>query len=282
MFSVGKKLNSQDQAKREAADREREAGQFDLVGTGGFLTAVKYTVFGILAALNFRLFYTVVPGEWGLAIAATSVLFEAFAVYGWNNQKRSSGMHRTALVWIALLFTSVSFVHASVSFYALVGLGPEIGRPLYVYSHYVAFPLLFTMMTAGVCVLYFTHWSKETAKSQAENQTQIAVGRADLIRRTAQLRSEAELERAELAHYEEKLNTDAAFVELLRRVVSVEQEKSKLLNQITDPHTRRRMAELLERDDNQDGIADVLQHKSLQHEAHSLLNGEDKSYRPKA
>lgn len=278
-LNIGKKLAAQSQVEREKEAREREAQQFDLADTGGFLIIVKYAVFGILAALNFRLFFTVVHGAWGLAIASEAVLFECFAVYAWNNQKRSADTHRRALIAIAVIFTMVSFVHASVSFYELIGMGPSLGHPLQVYSHYVAFPLLFTLMMAGVCTLYYTHWSANAAKAQAKTQVDIAKDRADLLRRTAELRSKSELSRAELGHYEEEMQTEAQFIELLRKAVSMEQEKASLLSQISDPNARRRMAELLGRDLNQDGIADVLQSSTLQNEARQLLNGHDQGNR---
>lgn len=278
IFNVGKNLSQQSQAEQEADRREKEAQEFNLVGTGGFLNLVKYLVFGILAALNVRLFITVVPGAWGKVIGITAVLFECFAIYGWNNQGRSAGMHKTVLTWIAILFTAVSFVHASASFYELIGLGPSLGWPLFVYSHGIAFPLLFTLMTAGVCALYKTHWSAKVATEQAQTQIEIAKGRADLLHQTAALRGKSELSRAHLAHYEEQMKTEGQFLELLRRVVTMEQEKSSLLSQIADPATRRRMAELLERDDNQDGTADILQKQELRDEARSLMNGADRSH----
>lgn len=280
IFNIGKNLSRQSQSQQEAEAREQEAQQFDLVGTGGFLNVVKYVVFGILAALNVRLFVTVVPGTWGKVIGITAVLFECFAVYAWNNQGRSAGKHQRALIWIAYLFTGVSFLHASASFYELIGLGPSIGWPLYFYSHGIAFPLLFTMMTAGVCALYKTHWSADAAKEQAKTQTGIAKDRADLLRRATALRSKAELSRAELAHYEEEMKTEAQFLELLRRVVTMEQEKESLLSSIANPATRRRMAELLDRDENRDGTHDILQNTQMRDEARTLLNGSDRSYRP--
>jgi hypothetical protein len=280
IFGIGKNLSQQSQAQQEAERREREAREFDLVGTGGFLNVVKYVVFGILAALNVRLFITVVPGTWGKVIGITAVLFECFAIYAWNNQGRSAGAHQRVMVWIAVLFTGVSFVHASASFYELIGLGPSLGRPLYVYSHGIAFPLLFTLMTAGVCALYKTHWSAKVAKEQASTQVEIAKDRADLLRRTAALRSKAELSRAELAHYEEEMKTEAQFLELLRRVVTIEQEKESLLSSIGNPATRRRMAELLERDENHDGTPDILQSANMRDEAKSLMNGVDRNRLP--
>ena len=279
-LNIGQNLSRENQAGAEAEQREKEAQEFDLVGTGGFLIVVKYAVFGILAALNFRLFYTVVHGAWGMTIAFTAVLFECFAVYAWNNQKRSAGMHRVALVWIAILFTGVSFVHASASFYELIGAGPSLGEPLRIYSHFIAFPLLFTLMTAGVCVLYFTHWSRAVAKAQAETQTQIAKDRAALLTQTTQLRNKAEKGRADLAHYQEQMATEVEFIEFLEKVVKMEANKTALLSQISDPATRRRMAELLGRDADGDGVADVLQQRELQEEARGLLNGINRDSRP--
>jgi hypothetical protein len=272
-LQTGKKLSLQSQADEEADRRQKEAQEFDLVQIGGFLSVVKYAVFGILAALNLRLFISVVPGAWGLVIGITAVLFEAFAVYAWNNQARAAERHRQALYMIAVVFTAVSFVHASASFYELIGLGPSLGWPLYIYSHAIAFPLLFTLMTAAVCVLHRTHWSAEAAMQQAKTQTDIARNRADLLRRTAALQSKAELGRAELSHYEDELRNEQSFLNLLERVVSVESEKDRLLSTIRDEGTRKRMAEILQRDLNRNGVPDVLEHRELQNEAHSLLNG---------
>lgn len=279
-LNIGKNLSTQSQHEREKESRQKEAEQFDLASTDGFPSFVKYAVFGVLAALNFRLFYIVVPGTWGLVISGTAVLFEYFAVYAWNNQKKSAGRHKDVLTWISYLFTGVSFIHASASFYELIGMGPSLGRPLQVYSHYVAFPLLFTMMMIAVCALYKTHWSAEAAKKQAETATQIAKDRADLLRRTAELNSKGELSRAELAHYEEEMKTEAAFMELLRKTVAMEQEKRIMLAKVQDPATRRRLAELLGRDLNEDGIPDVLQSPALQAEARQLMNGEDRGKLP--
>lgn len=271
-LNIGKNLSQQSQAEQESEDRKREVEEFDLVGLGGFLNVVKYAVFAVLGALNFRLFLTVVPGVWGMVIAASAILFECFAIYCWNNINKSAGRHQKALSLIAYGFTGISFVHASASFYELIGTGPSLGEPLRIYSHYVAFPLLFTAMVTAVCALYATHWSSKVSKKQAETQQSMAIDRADLIRRDAKLKMQAEQNRAELAHYEEEMKTEAQFIELLRKTVTQEQEKVKLLGQIKDPHTRRRMADILERDLDGDGIADVLQEKALQAEARHILD----------
>lgn len=285
IFGIGKNLSQQGQAQQEAEARQKELENVDLVGTGGFLNIVKYAVFIVLAALNFRLFVTVVHGTpgrnaWGIAIGITAILFECFAIYGWNNQRRSAGKHHKALVLIAYTFTFVSFIHASASFYELIGMGPSLGYPLYFYSHYIAFPLLFTLMVAAVCVLHHTHWSKEVAQEQANVQTEMAKDRAKLLVQTATLHNKAELNRAHLAHYEEEMKTEAQFLEFLRRVVTMEREKEALLSQIADPATRRRMAELLGRDADGDSVPDILQNADMRKEAQTLLNGLDRNSRP--
>lgn len=279
IFGIGKNLSQQSQAQQEAEAREKEAQKVDLVGTGGFLSVVKYAVFGVLGALNFRLFVTVLHfSAWGITIGLVAVLFECFAVYCWNNQGRAADKHAKALYHIAVIFTAVSFVHASASFYELVGLGPSIGWPLYFYSHAIAFPLLFTLMTGAVCILYKTHWSAQVAKEQAETQTQIAKDRADLLRRTAALKSKSELSRAEIVHYEEELKRESEFLVLIHRAVTMESEKDAILSSISNPATRRRMAELLDRDLDGDGVPDILQRQELRQEAQSLLNGQTQDF----
>lgn len=274
LMNIGKNLNKQTQAERESESRQKEAENYNLVGLGGYLWVVKYAVFVLLAALNFRLFVIVVKGQWGLAVAFTAILFEGFAIYGWHNLNRSAGAHQKVLHLIAYVFTGVSFIHASASFYELIGMGPSLGYPLFFYSHYIAFPLLFTMMTAGVCALYSTHWSSDVAKKQAEIQVQGAIGRADLIGRTVKQNQEEELARAEVEHYKRQLETEANFIAVLEEAVKVEGKKKELFDKITDPSIRKRMAEILERDDDGDGIKDVFQKPELRQEASRLVNGQ--------
>ena len=267
MFSVSRELANADQGKREAEERAKEAQSFDLVPAGGFPEYAKYALFTLMGALNVRLFLSVVGGWWGLAIAADAILFELFALYCWHNLQRSSGVHRRWMLRIAVIFTFLSILHALASFYELIqafaGL-PALGRPLYFYSHVVAFPLLFISMICAAAKLVSTHPAREIAQAQANTQLELEKGRAEIVGQTAKMRGEAELSRAWLQFYEEKLETERKFLDFLRRVVSVEAEKAQLLGQISDPTTRKRMEDLLGRDANRDGTPDILQNADLQ------------------
>lgn len=59
LFNFGRALSA-DKNKSELPQTQ----DFDLAGTGGFLSVVKYLVFAILASLNFHLFFTHAPGIW--------------------------------------------------------------------------------------------------------------------------------------------------------------------------------------------------------------------------
>lgn len=279
MFSVSRGLASADQGKEEAEKRAQEAQQFDLVGPGGFPEYAKYLLFALMAALNVRLFLSVVGGWWGIAVAADAILFEVFALYCWHNLRRSAGEHRKWLRRIAVLFTILSVLHALASFYELIqafaGL-PALGKPLYFYSHVVAFPLLFIAMIFAAGKLLSVHSSREIAQAQADLQLSLQQKRAELVGQTAKMRNEAELSRAWLQFYEEKLETERKFLDFLRRVVTVESEKATLLAQIPDVATRRRMEELLGRDANQDRTPDILQNAELQREFLATWNNAKK------
>lgn len=267
MFSVSRGLANADQQKREAEARADEVQNFDLVGPGGFPEVAKYLLFTLLGALNVRLFLSVVPGWWGIAISADAILFEIFALYCWHNLRRAAGLHGKWMARIAVIFTVLSVLHALASFYEMVHAfagWPALGKPLYFYSHVVAFPLLFVSMIAAAAKLVSVHPAREIARTQAATQLDLQKGRAEILGQTAKMRGEAELSRAWLQFYEEKLETERKFLDFLRRVVSVEAEKAQLLAQIPDPATRRRMEELLGRDADKDGTPDILQNPELQ------------------
>jgi hypothetical protein len=103
LFEFGRAIENGAKTEQSAAEMRAEVERFDLAGTGGFLSAVKYLVFAILASLNFHLFYTHVPGIWGVGLGCVALLFEACAVYFWNKQNRSAGAHKTALQGFAVL-----------------------------------------------------------------------------------------------------------------------------------------------------------------------------------
>lgn len=273
-LTIAKNLDESDRAQREKEARQREVQEFDLAQLDNFIGTLKYIIFGVLAALNVRLFWTVVPGAWGVIIALTAAAFETFAVYCWNKQRKAGGEYQRWLYRIALVFTGISILHACASFYDLtraVTGWPSLGYPLYIYSHVIAFPLLFLGMIIAICVLYRKHWSREIADAQAMTAVNAAKERGRVLNETAKMRAEEELSRARLANYQERLKIEQAFLEVLQDVVKFEVRAADLLSKIPDPTVRQRMADLLGRDANEDGYPDILQDPKLREQAREIL-----------
>jgi len=245
LLNIGKSFSKETAQEKQSEQRRAEIENADLVTTGGFPTIVKYVVFSILGALNFRLFFAVIGGVWGVAIGCGSIFQEMFAIYCFNKQHKSSGNHRLALKIFSIAFTALSIGHAIASLYELSGLGPSIGRPLYVYSHYIAPVLIFGLMTVAIFVLAFTHWSAKVSEARAESQIKIAEGKADLATREAELEHATLLAQAELKHQQQRLMVEQGMTALLRDTVVLETEKQKILNGIPDAEVRDRIQRLL-------------------------------------
>lgn len=245
LLNIAKSFSAEDDRKQESAGLQEEAKNFDLAGNGGFLTFAKYAIYTLLGALNFRLFFVAVGGLWGVAIGLTAIMSEAFAIYCWNNQHKSSGKHRLALQFFSVAFTLVSVVHGAASLYEMLQLGPSIKGAIFWYSHAVAFPLIFGLMIVALFVLGFTHWSAAVAKERAKAQVNIATSRADLLTKTANLSHESQLAHAELDHFKEKLEIEHEMTAMLEDVATLETRKQKAVSAIADPAVRDRLQRLL-------------------------------------
>lgn len=244
LFSnMGKAFSRDHKAEKEAEDLNKEAQNFDLAGTGGYLTFVKYAVFLVLAGFNWWLFTSLISGAWGYAVGSVAVLSEGFAIYCFNKQNKSVGGHRTALQVFAVYFTLLSFVHSLAAFYEMTNMGPRIGAPLDYYAHFVAFPLVFASMVAGVMVLTLTHWSSAISASRAKAHQAIEASRADLITQHSVMQHQATLERQRLNHMSELLNLERGYVEKLKEYAHIKQGERHILDSITDPGLRARLAE---------------------------------------
>lgn len=242
LFSnMGRSFARENKVKEEAEELNQEAKSFDLAKNGGFLTFVKYSVFIVLAAFNWKLFTSIVPGGWGIATGCVAILSEGFAIYCFNNQNKSVDRHRTALQFFAVYFTVLSFIHAAASFYDTIGAGPDIGRPLYVYSHYVAFPLIFSSMVAGVMILTLTHWSSKISADRAKAHQEIEASRADLITQHSVMQHQATLERQRLNHMAELLQLEQGYVEKLAEYAQIKQREGQIINGVADPTLRERL-----------------------------------------
>ena len=245
LLNIAKSFSAEDERKQESAGLQEEAKNFDLAGNGGFLTFAKYAIYTLLGALNFRLFFVAVNGLWGVAIGLTAIMSEAFAIYCWNNQHKSSGKHRLALQFFSVAFTFVSVVHGAASLYEMLQLGPSIKGAIFWYSHAVAFPLIFGLMIVALFVLGFTHWSAAVAKEKAKAQVNIATSRAELLTKTANFNHESQLAHAELDHFKEKLAVEHEMTAMLEDVATLETRKQKAVSAIADPAVRDRLQRLL-------------------------------------
>lgn len=282
-LTIAQNIDAVERAKRETAAREKEVQDFNLAQIGVFMNGLKILLFVVLGALNVRLFLSVVPGWWGYVIGITAAFFEVFTVYCWFKVRQSGGEYQRWLFNIAITFTLVSVLHACASFYDLIRAAngwPSLGRPLYFYSHVLAFPLLFLGMIVALCILYQKHWSREIADAQAAAAVAAARERGKLLAETAKMRNEDELSRARLASYQERMQIEQAFLALLEDVATYETRAANLLAKIPDPAVRQRMADLMGRDANRNGRPDLLEDASLQAEARELLGNTPRPPQP--
>lgn len=248
-LKLGEKLSSENDAETRQAEILDEAQNYKLASNGGYLTVVKYALFGMLAVLNFRLFVSAIPGIWGWLVGCMAVLMEGFAVYCWNNQGKSEGKHRTALIVFCVAFTAVSLAHAAASVYELVNgtvpLGPSISKYVFWYSHVVAFPLIFGLMIVALFVIGFTHYLAKISKERAKAQVEIEKGNAELATKTAKLKQEAELAEQQILFEKRKLQVKMQMSGVLADTLAEETRQMQLLRSTPDPTIRQRLAELL-------------------------------------
>jgi hypothetical protein len=221
IFGFGHAIRDSQQQENQTSQRERKAADFDLAGTGGFLWVVKYAVYSVLAARNWRLFHTTIPGIWGIAVACVAILSEGFAIYRWNKQIKSVAGHKKTLRIFAIGFTVVSFCHACASLYEISGAGASIGKPLWVYSCFIAFPLIFSGMLAGVCLLYYTHWSTKISEDRAKTLMEAEKSRATLLTEKVKLANQMEVERARLGFFKDQIRMEEEYVQAVEDLAIV-------------------------------------------------------------
>lgn len=246
IFKFGRALSDSLHAQDTAEDLQKKAEKFKLVGLGGFLSVVKYAVFGVLASLNVHLFLITVPGPFGKMIGVMAILFEGFAVYCWNNGSRSAENHRIALWFFAMLFTAVSSFHATCALYEIMGEANRLPW-LTVYSRYVAFPLIFGLMILGVCTLYLLHWQTAIAAAHATARQAIARSEAELMSETVNLKHRSQVELARLEFFKTRTKIEAGYVDAIRDYARVLGEGESAINAITNPEVRKQLLEALGR-----------------------------------
>lgn len=248
-LKLGEKLSGENDAEARQAEMLDEAQNYKLANNGGYLTVVKYALFGMLALLNFRLFASAVPGVWGWLVGLMAVMMEGFAVYCWNNQGKSEGKHRIALIGFCIAFTVVSLAHGAASIYELVNthvsLGPSIKDYVFWYSHVVAFPLIFGLMIVALFVIGFTHYQAKISKERAKAHVEIEKGNADLATKTAKLKQEAELAEQQILFEKRKLQVKMQMSGILSDTLAEETRQIQMLRDTPDPTIRQKLAEML-------------------------------------
>lgn len=239
LFNVGRSLHESHQKEERKQSETKAADQHDLVGPGGYMTVVKYAVYAVLAALNLRLFLeTLGYGVWGVAVGVVAILTEGTAIYCWRNQIRSAGFHRKAMIFFAVAFTALSLAHGCASLWELSGAGKSLGNALWVYSYFVAFPLMFGLLVVCVCVLFVSHWQTKISKERANAQLEIAKNDAQLRIEKSRLRQSMEVEESRLDHLKAMVGMENQYVESLEDLVVVKERQQQALARITDPDIR--------------------------------------------
>lgn len=241
LFNFGKAIDKDSRQSDSAEKMREEASNFKLAGTGGFLSIVKYAVFTILACLNFHLFYTHLPGIWGVALGSVAVLFEACDIYFINKQNQSAGMHKVALQAFAITFTTISFIHGCAALYQLAGAGPSIEGQIEFYSKFVAFPLLFGLMVFAVYVLHHLHYSTKISESRARAVLSAEEQRAHILTESLALQSQAAIEEQRLEFFKGKVVLEEKYVGLVEEFAKVKARGARAIESISDPEIRAEM-----------------------------------------
>lgn len=248
ILKLGKVFSNADDAESRQSAMLDDANNYQLASNGGYLTVVKYAIYVMLAVLNFRLFNSAIPGGWGAFVGLIAIMMEGFAIWCWNNQSKSAGNHRKALIGFCIAFTVVSVAHAAASVYELVNgtvtLGPSISRYVFWYSHVVAFPLIFGLQIFALFVIGFTHYQSKISKERANSQVEIEKGQAELCTKTAKLKQESELAEQNVLFHQKALKAKSAMTSLLADTVKEEGRQMEVLRNVEDPLIRRKLAEM--------------------------------------
>lgn len=230
---IGKMLTDQKAREQESEALKTASASFQVAGDGGYIVALKYLLFVLFGFYNVRLFLATVPGWEGALTACFAVLGEVTALYCFNNYKRSTGHHKTALGVFGLLLFLFSFTHATISFFKM-----EHGNhsaKINFYSEHVAFPLLFGLLLAAAIIIPLLHWRTKVAAKQADAQTKIETDHANLVAETAEMRNKAQLERERLTHFEEEIKLGNEYVDKLKQYARMKQSEQMALSDIPEP-----------------------------------------------
>ena len=135
----------------------------------------------------------------------------------------------------------MSFVHGCAALYEISGAGPSLGPLLEFYSKFVAFPLLFGLMTFSVCTLYYLHWSTAISEARAAAQLKSAQGRAELITQSVELQNQSHIEKARLKFFEDQILIEEQYVHGVEKFAAIKARGERALQSIQDPEVKRQL-----------------------------------------
>lgn len=243
IFNVAKAFFSQQERDEQNQRQQTEAAKYKLASSGGFLTVLKVALFILFGYLNARLFVSLVPGWQGYGIAMFALLGEATAFYCILNFVRSAGAHKVALGAFGAALTLFAVAHATVSFFGL-----EQGflrGAMQFYAHWIAFPLLFTLLLGAAIIIPLCHWHAKVAQARAASQVEIEASRANLTTQKAVLSDRNDLEHAKLEFLNDQIKLGNEYVNALTRFADMKEREHVALSKITNPEVRREVANAL-------------------------------------
>jgi hypothetical protein len=237
--SVFNWMNRTEQQGADIQALEAEAKQFKLPSEA-LPQVVKYVFFAGLALLNYRLFAHAVPGVWGHAIGIVAMIAEGVALYCTHYFSRSASWFRLCLGLAGGSLMAFSLVHGTFSVLALIGVA-DVTESIRYYSHVVAFPLLSALIGVSVVAITMTHPNNIVRLKQALAHMRAAIGRAEAASDLALMRSTSTVNHAKLHNLQERTRLEQASMVEVKKLITIEQEKRRMVSEIEDPDLRAAM-----------------------------------------
>jgi len=231
-------LNPDPDQAQERQDQEIQS--FTLVGRGGWPVAVLWLLAFLLGFFNFSLFYETVHGVKGVITGTVALAVEGTALYCVLNYSRSIEQHKEVLgIWGKRFFT-FSLVHATASFIHTAGFD-ILNKPIYFYSHVIAFPAMVVLLTVGVNKIIMSHWSGKILKDLADSKIVSLRNRADALMKQSGMRDGHQIATLRAMIFAELTDLQSKLIPVIRRFIGVREERDRMVRDIPDPLLRDQM-----------------------------------------
>lgn len=227
--------------------QDQQIQSFSLVGRGGWPVLVLWLLAFLLGVFNFSLFSHAIPGVKGVLAGLVAVAVEGTALYCVLNFPRSIDKHKEILgTWGKRLF-SFSLVHGTLSFIhsAAAVIDNEIFKSfdfyILFYSHLIAFPAMLILLSISVSKIIMHHWSGETLKQLAASRLIALKSRSEALIEQSQMRDQNEMARLRAEIFAEQAQIQADLMPIVRRFVSLREQRDRLVKEIDDPLLREQI-----------------------------------------